>query len=88
MSKYVKKEKPVDVPVKGGTKKAIIDKFINSYLSRKLIVFIITCFGLFTSYITSSDFVLIAGIYLSSQGIIDAIISYKTKGGGSDPSMM
>jgi hypothetical protein len=66
-------------------KKAIIDKFINNYLSRKLIVFLITTFGLFSGVITSSDFIIIASIYIGTQGVLDIVSIYKSKGGNDGP---
>jgi predicted Co/Zn/Cd cation transporter (cation efflux family) len=67
-------------------RKAIVDNFVNKYLSRKLIVFVISTFGLFLGFLTSGDFVIIAGIYISTQAVLDFITL--NKGGGNDPSMM
>tara|TARA_R110002050_G_scaffold144102_2_gene269518 strand:- start:1229 stop:1408 length:180 start_codon:yes stop_codon:yes gene_type:complete len=53
--------------------KAATDKILNRYISRKLMVFVVACFGLFSETLTSSDWVIIAGVYISAQGAIDAI---------------
>jgi len=36
-------------------------------------VFVVASFGLFSATLTSSDWVIIAGIYIGTQGAIDAI---------------
>tara|TARA_R110000737_G_C14421121_1_gene457801 strand:- start:24 stop:203 length:180 start_codon:yes stop_codon:yes gene_type:complete len=53
--------------------KARIDAILNRYVSRKLMVFVVASFGLFSATLTSSDWVTIAGIYIGTQGVIDAI---------------
>ncbi len=53
--------------------KARIDKILNRYISRKLMVFIVASFGLFSATLTSSDWVTIAAVYIGTQGAIDAI---------------
>ena len=53
--------------------KAVTDKILSRYISRKLMVFVVACFGLFSETLTSSDWVIIAGVYISAQGAIDAI---------------
>ena len=50
-----------------------IDKFLSSWVSRKLLVFVVASFGLFSGTLTSSDWVTIGGIYIGTQGVIDAI---------------
>ena len=55
------------------SRRQLIDNFINKYISRKLIVFIVACYGLFSGVITSSDWITIAGVYIATQGAIDAI---------------
>lgn len=54
-------------------KRPIIDNFLQRLLSRKLIVFIISSIGLFYSNIESSDWVIIAAIYLGVEGGADII---------------
>jgi hypothetical protein len=53
--------------------RARIDKILNRYVSRKLMVFIVASFGLFSATLTSSDWVTIAAVYIGTQGAIDAI---------------
>ena len=53
--------------------KAKIDTVLKKYVSRKLMVFVVASFGLFSETLTSSDWVIIAGIYIGTQGAIDAI---------------
>ena len=53
--------------------RARIDKILNRYVSRKLMVFIAASFGLFSATLTSSDWVTIAAVYIGTQGAIDAI---------------
>jgi hypothetical protein len=40
-------------------------------------VFAVASFGLFSETLTSSDWVIIAGVYISAQGAIDAIAKLK-----------
>jgi len=53
--------------------KARIDKFLNKWASRKLIVFVVSCFGLFSGNLTSSDWVILATAYVSLQGFVDIV---------------
>ena len=53
--------------------KAVTDKILSRYISRKLMVFVVASFGLFSETLTSSDWVIIAGVYIGTQGAIDAI---------------
>ena len=55
-----------------------IDQILNRYVSRKLMVFVVASFGLFSQTLTSSDWVIIAGIYIGTQGAIDAIAKLKS----------
>ena len=57
----------------------IIDGFIGRLLSRKLIVFILATIGLYLSNLTSSDWVTIAGIYLSVEGAADVVGRFISK---------
>ncbi len=56
-----------------------LDALINSYLSRKLLVFFIASFGLFSGTVTSSDWVIIATAYVSIQGFVDIVAKLKNK---------
>jgi len=53
--------------------KAKIDAFLNKWASRKLMVFVVACTGLFSGHLTSSDWVLIATAYVSLQGFVDIV---------------
>ena len=57
--------------------KAKLDNFLKHWISRKLLVFLTACFGLFSGTLTSSDWVIIAGVYIGTQGAIDAIKQLK-----------
>ena len=50
-----------------------IDKFLSSWVSRKLLVFVVASFGLFSGTLTSTDWVTIGCIYIGTQCVIDAI---------------
>jgi hypothetical protein len=50
-----------------------LDKILNRYVSRKLMVFVVASFGLFSGTLTSSDWVIISAVYIGTQGAIDAI---------------
>jgi hypothetical protein len=58
--------------------KARLDAILNRYVSRKLMVFVVASLGLFSQTLTSSDWVIIAGIYIGTQGAIDAIAKLKS----------
>ena len=50
-----------------------LDILLNKIVSRKLLVFLIACGGLFTGSLTSSDWVIIATAYVSIQGFTDIV---------------
>jgi len=50
-----------------------IDYFLKRWISRKLTVFIVASVGLFSSVITSSDWVIIATAYIAIQGFADVV---------------
>ena len=58
--------------------KAKIDTVLKRYVSRKLMVFVVASIGLFSQTLTSSDWVIIAGVYIGTQGAIDAIAKLKS----------
>lgn len=65
------------------SRKQIIDLGLAKLVSRKLLVFLIACVGLFTGNLNSGDWTIIAGIFIGTQGVIDSIEKlYKAKGGG------
>ena len=58
--------------------RAKIDAFLNSWISKKLSVFIVGSFGLFSGTLTSSDWVTIATAYVATQGFVDVVRTLKT----------
>lgn len=54
-----------------------IDLYLNKLVSRKLFVFATACIGLFSSYLTSSDWVIIATAYIGVQGFTDIVNKLK-----------
>jgi hypothetical protein len=54
-----------------------LDILINKWVSRKLLVFIVACSGLFSGYLTSSDWVIIATAYVGIQGFTDIVNKLK-----------
>ena len=50
-----------------------IDAILNKLISRKLMVFIVACGGLFTGNLVSSDWVIIATAYIGIQGVTDIV---------------
>ena len=55
-----------------------LDKILDKIISRKLMVFLIACGGLFAGDLTSQDWVVIATAYVSVQGFTDMIIKLKS----------
>ena len=54
-----------------------LDAFLNSWISKKLSVFVVASLGLFSGSLTSSDWVTIGAIYIGTQGVIDAIAKFR-----------
>nr|QPI16452.1 MAG: hypothetical protein NIOZUU157_00350 [Virus NIOZ-UU157] len=50
-----------------------LDNLLKKWISRKLTVFVIASFGLFSSVLTSTDWVIVATAYISIQGVSDII---------------
>lgn len=50
-----------------------VDRFLAKWVSRKLTVFIVACFGLFSGNLTSTDWVIIATAYIMIEGATDAV---------------
>ncbi len=57
--------------------KETLDKLLNKFISRKLLVFFIACVGLFLSNITSGDWVIVATAYIGIQGFTDIVAKLK-----------
>lgn len=55
-----------------------LDALLTKMVSRKLLVFIIACFGLFSGSLTSSDWVIVATSYIGSQAVIEAVKSLRS----------
>ena len=55
-----------------------IDRILNKFISRKLMVFLIACCGLFAGDLTSQDWVVIATAYVSIQGFTDIVKIFKS----------
>ena len=55
-----------------------LDRLLNKWISRKLLVFIVACVGLFSTNITSSDWVIVATAYIGIQGFTDIVAKLKT----------
>jgi hypothetical protein len=54
-----------------------LDILLNKWISRKLLVFAVACGGLFSGYLTSSDWVIIATAYISIQGFTNIVNKLK-----------
>jgi len=50
-----------------------IDILISKWISRKLLVFIVACGGLFVRTLTSEDWVIIATAYIGIEGITNIV---------------
>lgn len=55
-----------------------IDQFLNRWLSRKLMVFVVASVGLFSGTLISGDWVILATVYIGTQGALDIV--YKLRG--------
>ena len=58
--------------------KETLDRILNKWISRKLLVFLVACVGLFLSNITSGDWVIVATAYIGIQGFTDIVDKLKT----------
>lgn len=50
-----------------------IDILLSKWISRKLLVFLVACAGLFFGSLTSSDWVVIATAYIGIEGITNIV---------------
>jgi len=57
--------------------KARIDALLNSWVSKKLLVFFVACFGLFSGTLTSSEWVNISIVYIGTQGALDIVMKLR-----------
>lgn len=53
--------------------RAKLDELLNSWISKKLMVFFVASLGLFSGAITDSEWTNIALMYIGTTGAIDAI---------------
>ena len=53
--------------------KAFVDQWIGKLTSRKLLVWLTATAAVFADKITSDDWVIISGIYIGTQSVIDGI---------------
>jgi len=49
------------------------DIILNKWISRKLLVFMVACGGLFSGQLTSSDWVIIATAYIGIEGVTNIV---------------
>lgn len=54
-----------------------LDILLNKWISRKLMVFIVACGGLFSGYLISSDWIIISTAYIGIQGFTDIVEKMK-----------
>lgn len=60
-----------------------LDTLINKWISRKLFVFLVATILLAFSDLESSDWAMIAVVYLSAQTVLDSVTAYnKSKNNG------
>ena len=62
------------------SRREFIDRYLSKGISKKLMVFLIASVALFKDKLTGTDWVIISGIYIGSQTVIDV---FKAKSGGS-----
>lgn len=55
------------------SRKEKFDLFLSKWISRKLLVFLVACYGLLSGTLTSSDWVIIATAYVGMQGFSDIV---------------
>ena len=61
-----------------------LDTLINKWISRKLFVFIIATLLLWFADLESSDWTVIAVVYLGSQTILDSVVAYNKSRNNND----
>lgn len=68
----------------------IADKYLNKFISRKLIVFVIGSIALFTGKVESNDWVIISSVYISLEGattIVERILKARQGGSQINPNL-
>lgn len=61
-----------------------LDTLINKWISRKLFVFLIATILLWLADLESSDWTLIAVVYLGSQTVLDSVVAYNKSRNNND----
>lgn len=61
-----------------------LDTLINKWISRKLFVFLIATILLWIADLESSDWTMIAVVYLGSQTILDSVVAYNKSKNNND----
>lgn len=61
----------------GQMSKEQIDILLSKWISRKLLVFLVACGGLFFGNLTSSDWVIIATAYIGIEGFANIVTQLK-----------
>jgi hypothetical protein len=56
-----------------------IDKFLSKFISRKLMVFVISVIALFSDKITGDNWIVLSTAYIGIQGIADIVQRLKNK---------
>ena len=57
--------------------KARLDEFLSKWLSRKLLVFVVSAGALFLGKVDGDSWVIIATAYIGGESIIDAVTRLK-----------
>ena len=66
------------------SRQELTDKYLNKFISRKLIVFIVATTGLFMKVIDGEQWVIISTAYMSIEGVTNIVQGiYRAKSGGS-----
>jgi hypothetical protein len=50
-----------------------LDRVLNRFISRKLLVWVVATILMYTAKIESGDWILISMVYLGSQGVLDIV---------------
>ena len=62
------------------SRKEKIDFYLGKLMSRKLLTFVIASVGLFTGYVTDTNWVILATAYISIEGVTNIVERLKTNG--------
>ena len=57
--------------------KELIDSYLSKFLSRKLLVFLISAVALFTGKISGDAWIIVSTAYIGGETIIDAVTRLK-----------